>query len=243
MKRISLGLARGLTLAAALVGFALLVASGPGTKAGWWPWQLGLTLFVAAAWIGIAAAVASLLLLALSAFRRLRRHPAVPLIALCLALFAVAPPLIFRAKAKQVPPIHDITTDTQDPPQFVALRSEREKSPNGAAYGGPEIAAKQVAAYPEIKPLVVATPPVDELQRAIDAARAMGWEVVASDAAAGRIEATARTGWFGFKDDIVVRIRPEGAGSRVDVRSVSRVGRSDVGANAARVKEYLGRLA
>ncbi|HET7546652.1 MAG TPA: DUF1499 domain-containing protein [Usitatibacter sp.] len=243
MKRMTHGLARGLTLAAAVIAVALLVASGPGTKAGWWPWQFGLTLFVAAAWVGIAAAVAALLLLALSALPRLRRHPALPLVALCLALAAVAPPLIFRAKAQHVPPIHDITTDTQDPPQFVALRAEREKAPNGAAYGGPAIAAKQVAAYPEIKPLLVATAPVEELQRAIDAARAMGWEVVASDAAAGRIEATARTGWFGFKDDIVVRIRPEGAGSRVDVRSVSRVGRSDVGANAARVKEYLGRLA
>jgi uncharacterized protein (DUF1499 family) len=67
--------------------------------------------------------------------------------------------------------------------------------------------------------------------------------VVASDASSGRIEATARTRWFGFTDDIVVRIRPEGAGSRIDVRSASRVGRSDVGANAARIKEYLDRLA
>jgi len=66
--------------------------------------------------------------------------------------------------------------------------------------------------------------------------------VVASDAAAGRIEATATTRWFGFKDDVIVRIRPEAAGSRVDVRSVSRVGRGDLGANAARVREFLAKL-
>jgi len=67
----------------------------------------------------------------------------------------------------------------------------------------------------------------------------MGWEIVASDASAGRIEATATTAWFGFKDDVVVRVRPEAAGSRIDVRSVSRVGRSDVGANAARIRAFL----
>jgi uncharacterized protein (DUF1499 family) len=70
----------------------------------------------------------------------------------------------------------------------------------------------------------------------------MGWELVAADSAAGRIEATATTRWFGFKDDVVVRIRPDAAGSRVDVRSVSRVGRSDVGANAERIRAYLRRV-
>jgi uncharacterized protein (DUF1499 family) len=82
------------------------------------------------------------------------------------------------------------------------------------------------------------------MQKAIDAARALDWEIVASDAPAGRIEATATTMWFGFKDDIVVRVRPEaGGGSRVDVRSVSRVGQSDVGANAKRIREFIRRLA
>jgi uncharacterized protein (DUF1499 family) len=236
-------LARGITLAVAIAAVALLAASGPGTRAGWWPWQMGLTLFVVAGWVGAAAALASLALLALSAFRRWRRHPAIPLVALCIALAALAPPLVFVAQAKRLPYIHDVTTDPQDPPQFVALAAAREKSPNGAAYGGPEVAAQQRAAYPDIEPLVVPAPPKDEMQRAIDAARAMGWDVVASDSASGRIEATARTRWFGFTDDVVVRIRPQGTGSRVDVRSVSRVGKSDVGANAARIREYLGRLA
>jgi uncharacterized protein (DUF1499 family) len=72
----------------------------------------------------------------------------------------------------------------------------------------------------------------------------MGWEIVASDAPAGRIEATDTTTWFGFKDDIIVRVRPEASGgSRVDVRSVSRLGESDVGANAKRVRKYLAKLA
>jgi len=82
------------------------------------------------------------------------------------------------------------------------------------------------------------------MQRVLDAARACGWEVIASDASTGRLEATDTTRWFGFKDDIVVRVRAEpSGGSRVDVRSVSRVGDSDVGANAARIREFLSRLA
>jgi len=146
------------------------------------------------------------------------------------------------AQDKSVPRIHDVTTDMADPPAFVALMEVRKKSPNGFAYGGEAIAAQQRQGYPELKPLVVKTGPRDTMQRAIDAARSLGWEVVASDAAAGRIEATDTTRWFGFKDDIVVRIRPEGEGSRVDVRSVSRVGGSDIGANAKRIRSYLDKL-
>jgi uncharacterized protein (DUF1499 family) len=77
------------------------------------------------------------------------------------------------------------------------------------------------------------------VQKAIDKARSLGWYIVASDAPAGRIEATDTTTWFGFQDDIVIRVRPEPTGSRVDVRSVSRVGSSDVGANAKRVRAFL----
>jgi uncharacterized protein (DUF1499 family) len=238
-----LAIARGVTLAAGVFALALLVASGPGTRGGMWPWQIGLLLFVIAGGIGAIAALASIVLLAVSMVPRWRRHPWMPLVALCVAIVAVAPPFLFVMQARVAPPIHDVTTDPEDPPQFVALHAERAQSPNGFAYGGPKVAAQQRAAYPDIKPLDVSTPPREEMQRAIDAARAMGWEVVASDAQSGRIEATARTRWFGFSDDIVVRIRPRGTGSRVDVRSVSRVGLSDVGANAARVRKYLGKLA
>ncbi|WP_404326387.1 DUF1499 domain-containing protein [Aerophototrophica crusticola] len=80
------------------------------------------------------------------------------------------------------------------------------------------------------------------MKRAEAAARDMGWDIVAVEPAEGRVEATATTAWFGFKDDVVVRVRPEGDGSRIDVRSKSRVGRSDLGANAARIRDYLARL-
>ena len=165
-----------------------------------------------------------------------------PVASLCIALVAIAPPLIAFSRAKSVPPIHDISTDTVDPPGFVTLLEVRNQSPNGSAYGGAAIAEQQRKAYADVKPLDVTSPPGETVQRAIDAARAMKWEVMGSDAAAGRIEATDTTAWFGFKDDIVIRVRPNGGGSRIDVRSVSRVGRSDVGANAARIRDYLAKL-
>ena len=113
---------------------------------------------------------------------------------------------------------------------------------NQAEYGGPEVAAQQRQAYPDVVPLVLEAPADVAFGRALGAARGMGWEIVAADSSAGRIEATATTAWFGFKDDVVVRVTPEDGRSRVDVRSVSRVGMSDVGTNAARIRAYLARL-
>ena len=235
---------RAIVFAAALLALLLVIFAGPGTKYGWWNYRIGLYMLQFGAYIGLAAAVAAVVLIVLLAMPRWRVRPWVPLVTLIVALLAVAPPLILRQEARGVPPIHDITTDFADPPQFVALQGERQKAPNGVAYGGPEIAAQQQRAYADIKPLVLKTPPAETLQHAIDAARSLGWDVIASDAASGRIEATDRTWWFGFKDDIVVRVRPDASGgSRVDVRSVSRVGKSDLGANAARVRKYLAKLA
>ncbi|HZZ94456.1 MAG TPA: DUF1499 domain-containing protein [Usitatibacter sp.] len=236
--------ARVIVLAAAVLAFVLMVIAGPGTKYDWWDYRIGLGMLVFAAYLGMAAGAAALVLVALLAMPRWRPRPWVPLAALIFALLAITPPLILRHQAGQVPPIHDITTDPADPPAFVALQSERQKAPNGVAYGGPQIAAQQQKAYPDVKPLVVKAPPDETLQHAIDAARSLGWRIVATDAASGRIEATDATSWFGFKDDIIVRVRPDASGgSRVDVRSASRVGKSDLGANAARVRKYLSKLA
>jgi hypothetical protein len=166
----------------------------------------------------------------------------VPALAIAISAAAFGPPLYMRWKAKQVPPIHDVTTDTEHPPQFVALMPERRKAPNGFEYGGAEIAAQQTKAYPDSVSMLLPIQPADALQHSLDAARALGWRIVATDGIEGRIEATATSIWFGFEDDIVVRVQPAGQGSRVDVRSASRVGRSDVGANAKRIREFLSRL-
>src|SRR5688500_9646211 len=125
--------------------------------------------------------------------------------------------------------IHDITTDTENPPQFIALHALRLTTFNGPEYAGEKIARIQKAAYPDIQPRTLDDTPAAAFERALAAARRMGWDIVAAVPEDGRIEATATTRWLRFKDDVVIRVTPSGAGSRIDVRSKSRLGRSDLG--------------
>ena len=162
--------------------------------------------------------------------------------ALAFALIALGSIGALAWKASRVPAIHDITTDTLQPPPFLAVIPLRAGALNAVEYGGSAVAEKQRKAFPDLGPLLLNDPPARAFDRALAAARAMGWELVASDPAAGRIEATDTTFWFGFKDDVVVRVTAQPNGSRVDVRSLSRVGGGDLGANAARVRTYLKTL-
>ena len=240
--RSPLFIARAIVLALAVAAFLMMLTSGPGTRAELWTWQTGIALLRYATYVGLAAGLGALILLVTLAVPAFRTHAWVPVTALALAAIAVVPPFMLLSKAKAVPRIHDVSTDLADPPAFVALAEARKAAPNGLAYGGAQVAEQQRAGYPDLKPLVVKAAPAEAMQRAIDAARSLGWQVAASDMAAGRLEATDTTFFFGFKDDIVVRIRPEGAGSRVDVRSVSRVGLSDLGANAERIRRFVAKL-
>jgi uncharacterized protein (DUF1499 family) len=140
-------------------------------------------------------------------------------------------------------PIHDVSTDRDNPPQFVAVLPLRAaaKAANSTDYDA-KTAELQKETYPDIGPLHLDVPPAQAFDRAQKAATEMKWDIVATDPAQGRIEATATTFWFGFKDDIVVRIAADGTGSHVDVRSLSRIGKSDVGANAKRVREFLAKV-
>ena len=140
------------------------------------------------------------------------------------------------------PPIHDITTDTSDPPLFVDVLPLRAGARNSAEYGGSRVAELQQAAYPDIVPVDLAIAPGEAFTKALAAAKTMGWALVAADSATGRIEATATTRVFRFKDDVVIRIRPRNGGSRLDIRSVSRIGGSDLGKNASRIREFTTRL-
>ena len=192
--------------------------------------------------LGVLAAVLGLIALLLALFARPRRYFARALIAIVLGAIAFVPPLMFMQKAKSVPAIHDISTDTTSPPPFQALLTQRADAPNSAVYGGAEVAAKQQAAYPDIQSLQFTASPADTFKAALNEAQSMGWAIAAQVPDEGRIEATATTLWFGFKDDVVIRVRPVAAGTRVDIRSESRVGRSDVGANAARIRKFSGKL-
>ncbi len=173
-----------------------------------------------------------------------RKALLVAVAALVLNALVAAPPLYLVAQAKQLPLIHDITTDTRNPPHFVAVVPLRSGAPNPVDYD-PANAAKQQRGYPDIAPLVLANiPPAQSFARAEHAARALGWSIVSAAPQQGRLEATDSTPLLGFKDDIVVRIRADGTGqgSVVDVRSVSRVGLSDIGTNAKRIRAFLREL-
>jgi uncharacterized protein (DUF1499 family) len=162
--------------------------------------------------------------------------------ALVVAGVAAGVPLYLFQQARTLPPINDITTDTNDPPRFAAMLARRADAPVPAHHSGEATARAQRAAYPDIAPLVVEVDARRAFAAALAVAKDMHWEIVAADAGAGRIEATAITPWFGFADDVVIRVGAVERGARIDVRSVSRIGKGDLGANARRVRAFLARL-
>ena len=163
-------------------------------------------------------------------------------VALVLGGAIVAVPLQYLRSA--VPAIHDITTDTDNPPAFSAVLSARAaERAGGVDYRDPRVAQMQKTSYPDVAPVIVALPMAKAFAEALEVARSMpGWTIVASDPDAGRIEASQQSRWFRFTDDIVIRVASDEAGSRIDMRSTSRQGRSDFGVNAARIRAYMGAL-
>jgi len=232
---------RMLVLLCAFAAVLLLFGAPLGYRMGWWHFRTGLqSLQPWAAYTGLAAAALAIVAIVIPKVREGWTIGLVAALAVGLATFYV--PWQWQQRARSVPRIHDISTDTENPPQFVAVLPLRKDAENTAAYGGKEVADQQRKGYPDIQPLLLNLPPQVAFARALDTAESMGWTLVASNPAAGRIEATDRTLWYGFKDDIVIRVAPSGGGSRVDVRSVSRVGRSDIGINAQRIRQFMAKL-
>jgi uncharacterized protein (DUF1499 family) len=232
----TIGLA--LALLAALAG----LSAGIGYRLGWWPLGAGFGLLRYAAYGAIAAMAVSALGLVLARPGGERRGLYRALAGLVIGAVVFGVPWSYLRAAQAVPPILDITTDTENPPAFVAILPLRADAANPPEYGGEEVAAQQHAAYPAVQPLSMPLPPERSFEEALATAVDQGWEIVAAVPAEGRIEATDTTLWWGFKDDVVIRITPENAGSRLNIRSKSRVGLGDVGTNAARIEAYLEKL-
>jgi hypothetical protein len=140
-------------------------------------------------------------------------------------------------------PIHDISTNTQNPPAFVDIVALRSDSDNTTDYLDDGTAEAQAAAYPDIQTIVLETTFESSFAAALAAAHEMGWEVIASKPAEGRIEAIASTSIVGFKDDVVIRVTEKDGKTLVDVRSKSRIGKGDMGVNANRIRAYTEQLA
>jgi uncharacterized protein (DUF1499 family) len=225
----------------AVAGALVVALSGLGNRWGFWGFRTGLSALRYGTYIAIAALAFSLVTVFVIAIGH-RRGTNLAILSLVIGLVTAGLPLSTYRTARKLPPIHDVTTDTDNPPQFVAVLPLRVKALNPVKYGGPAVAAKQKSAYPDIVPIQLSLPPEQVFDRALAAAREMGWDIVASDSVQGRIEATATTFWFGFKDDVVIRIAPDNNGSRVDIRSLSRVGGGDVGTNAKRIRAFMAKL-
>lgn len=195
-----------------LLALAVLLIAGPMVRFGVLPYGAGLLMLPVAAGIGALAMILSVA--ALVRGRAIGR----PVLALLIGAGVAVVPVGGYLRARSVPPIHDISTDPVEQSQA------------------------QRTAYPDIRPLRLPVAPNIAFERAKGAVEEMGWQTVREDPSAGRLEAVATTFWFGFKDDVVIRVSAAEGGSRVDVRSKSRVGVSDLGTNARRIREYQQRL-
>lgn len=156
------------------------------------------------------------------------------------ALFALPGALIMLSMLGtrgNLPPIHDISTDTQNPPEFVTAAKERGPSANPLTIK-PDYIEQQKAAYPDLGTLLSVLPADEAFTRALEIASELGWRVYHQNRSTGIIEAVDTTAIMGFKDDVVIRVRSNATGSQLDLRSVSRVGVGDLGANAARINAF-----
>lgn len=238
------------------------VVAALGTKFGAWGWRTGLGTMVGQAgpWLIGGTAIIALVAFAMSIVRRPRGGWRLALVALAIPLAIFAGLSVVRARSNTIPPIHDVATDTATPPQFSpALLAKRTAAganpiqsytaPLGTLepWQGERFAALASLShadiirknYPDLTPIPLGNVATGTaLDRVADSMREMGFESVAVDRDKAIAEGTAETFWYGFKDDVVVRV----ADGRIDIRSVSRVGLSDLGANAARIEDLQDRI-
>lgn len=226
----------------ALLAAVVALAAGFGSRGGLWHFRTGFTMLTWAARGGLFAATIALCGAIAALPARQIRSAGLALLGLIIGMISFVVPYSWQSAARAVPPIHDISTDLDQPPNFVAILPLRRNASNPAEYGGSEVALQQRGAYPDIQTIPLNARPEEAFNRALAVARDLGWEVVAVVPAERRIEMTDTTFWFGFIDDIVIRITPAADRSLVDIRSVSRVGKSDVGTNARRIRAFMQRL-
>ena len=252
----------GLKVASLLAFFAglalalLTLASAAGIWLGMWDFRQGFTLLGAAnQYAGVIAYTCSGLTLGILAGSLIIKSSnttkvvSIAAIGSLIASLAYYIPESFRQpEGVNYPPIHDISTDTESPPEFVAVLPLRIDAANTVVYGGsnnmtPERLSQLTAeAYPDLVSQYYAASVDEVFDRTLAAVDRLGWELVSATRSAGRIEATDTTLWVRFKDDIVIIIEAQGNQTLVNARSVSRVGTGDVGANAIRLRAFFALL-
>lgn len=236
----------------------LILVGAIGTKLGWWSWKTGFVAVMvrgplgmgwapALAMLAIAVALVGLII---GIWAGLWRRA---LTALVVSILTMGVFIVTGGQARKAPPIHDVATDWSEPMMFSdkAMQSRgadaNPVTPDGMIGSGP-MAGRKVAEInartcPGAKPVMLAKAPADAYAAAKTALTGDGLRIVTDDPAAGRLEAVATSFWYGFKDDVLVRVKAEGSGSRIDMRSVSRVGVSDLGQNCKRVTRLAAAMA
>lgn len=197
-------------------------------------WQPGLLLYAMACLGSLLVVLLSAVLFMLPKFAHARAAIGKNI------LFALPGALLLLTvlgSRGSLPPIHDITTDTDAPPEFITAEQERGPAANSLEIVAETIAAQREA-YPQLKTLRTVLTIDDAFTRALEIASELGWRVYHQNRSTGIIEAVDTTGIMGFKDDVVIRVRGDAAGTKIDLRSVSRVGVGDLGANAARIEKF-----
>lgn len=227
-----------------VVAVVLLVLGPVGTRLGIWGFQTGLLMLIPAGTLLAAVGVlVGLVSLVVSKKRGYSADTPILLTSVVVCGLIVGAMFLQASRGFSLPQIHNISTDVNDPPQFDAVVALRGEESNPLEYDREKLAAVQQDAYPAVKTLALSMDRNAAVSAVVDVLTGMGLEIVAVDADTGIVEATDTTFWFGFKDDMVVRVRDAaGGGVHIDARSVSRVGLSDLGVNAARIESLLQRL-
>ena len=228
-----------------LIAAALMVVSAFGTRFGVWSFVPGLLLLLGALVLGALGALVGIiaLIIARRSERRADRTTAMIGTLLCGAVLGIV--LSYAIPGMKVPPIHDISTDLNDPPDYSAIIVAGRGAQSNPLTRDAKLAEAQRTGYPDLHTLDSALSTEEAYRLSLAVMNDLGWEVVNRKPDEGRLEAVVTSRWFGFKDDVVVRIKPGavgGAGSIVDLRSVSRVGVGDAGANAARINLFIRRF-
>lgn len=222
-----------------ILGALAVLLSGYGYQWGWWHFGTGFTIIP---W-GTGITIIGGILAAIGFFRMKgmdKNYTIAGLLSVALAVAATANIGYWYSEVKQgYPPIHDISTDTQDPPAFVAIAPLRKDAPNPVEYAGEETAEIQQDYYSDLEPINTSLSYDEAYDRALQTAREMPWQLVGESREEGRIEAYEKLAWFGFIDDVVIRVDTTEMGSKIDIRSKSRIGRGDLGVNAKRIRSYI----
>ena len=222
-------------VAAAVVVLAAAMLSGPGFANEWWGLGTAFSMLRYTAWAGLVLGPVMLVLAAGNASCRRIVPAALALVLALVCCWYSWSIWAWREQARSVPPIHDVSTNLDEMPQFRTLSPDNPNRDNWLE--------QHRRGYADLQTVEVPLDVANVITLAERYARSQGWDVALADRDNGRLEATETSRWYGFKDDLVVRVRPLGPGrSAVDVRSVSRFGGSDLGMNAIRIRKLLAAM-